>query len=277
MSNVTFNDVNSVLLNRVLIRLYEDVANINTQIHQVQADIQALVQAGHLTEEDAAFILSKVPLTTDPSVHAAASLKALTSSDSPPPPNSDSYLAPVHNMTTSVAPTGRELRRPVPKIPVANTFFQATAIWDYNTNNEHPEDLTLYAGDVIEVDSKSAEANADWWTGKVRGQTGLFPSSYVERIIHSLPPPAPAPKVRSSSRPGSEVSAPTYTPYRSTHVAMNPVGGGPNALGLQPVQQEDAKKGKYDHLKSTMANSAAGGVGFGAGAALAGGLVRAIF
>lgn len=127
---------------------------------------------------------------------------------------------------------------------------------------QHPDDLAFYTGDIIDVEESSTEKNEDWWTGKVRGQSGLFPSNYVERILHSLPPPPPAPMISKSSRPGSEVGVtPTYVPYRSTHAAMNsyPVGGGPNALGLQPSQppqqsgsEEPKRAGKYDHLKGTV-------------------------
>ena len=102
------------------------------------------------------------------------------------------------------------------------------------------------------MDATSASQNADWWSGTVRGQTGLFPSTYVERLTHALPPSPPAPAIMKSSRPSSEVSAPTYTPYRSTHAAMNPGDGRPNALGLSPAQVEEQKRGKYDHLKSTV-------------------------
>jgi hypothetical protein len=70
--------------------------------------------------------------------------------------------------------------------------------------------------------------------------------------MHALPPSPPAPTIMKASRPSSEVSAPTYTPYRSTHAAMNPTDGGPNALGLQPSQGDEQKKGKYDHLKRTV-------------------------
>ncbi|KAG8785889.1 hypothetical protein FRC15_000506 [Serendipita sp. 397] len=83
--------------------------------------------------------------------------------------------------------------------------------------------------------------------------------------------------IMKSSRPSSEVNAPSYTPYRSTHVAMNSQGNGPNALGLHAPQADEQRRNKYEHIKSTMGHSAARGAGFGAGAALAGGLVRAIF
>jgi hypothetical protein len=101
------------------------------------------------------------------------------------------------------------------------------------------------------VEEGSTEKNEDWWLGRVGGRSGLFPSSYVERIYYTLPP-EPAPMVMKSSRPSSEVSAPTYTPYRSKHVAMNPSGGGPNALGLQPTQTDEAKRARIEGLKSTV-------------------------
>jgi len=276
------NDVPRMLLERVLVRLYDDVATINHRIQSVHTDVAYLVQTGQISSEDASFILSKVPVTTDPAItiHTLPSA-ALQGPNSPsPPPPSNNFVNNVprkySGVTTSVA---LQPHRPVPKPPVVNTF-QVQALWDYNIDNEHADDLSFYANDVIEVDESSTEKNEDWWQGRIRGQIGLFPSSYVERIVHSLPPvPTPAPTIMKSSRPSSEVAAPTYTPYRSTHVAMNhyPSGGGPNALGLQPSQPDETMRGKYDHLKSTMANSAASGVGFGAGAALAGGLVRAIF
>jgi len=250
---MALDDVHSILLNRVLVRLYEDVATINSQIHQVHADVGHLVHTKQITREDAQFIISTVPLATDPSATAMD-----------------------HEQVEAMMQSHKEARRPVPKPPVANTF-QARALWDYNVENEHQDDLTIYQGDLITVDAASAENNADWWQGTIRGQTGLFPSTYVERIMHALPPSPPAPTIMKASRPSSEVSAPTYTPYRSTHAAMNPTDGGPNALGLQPSQGDEQKKGKYDHLKRTMANSAASGAGFGAGAAIGGGLVRAIF
>lgn len=275
---MSLNDVGSILLNRVLVRLYEDVANINSRIHQVHEDVDHLVRSGQISQDDAQFIVSTVPQATDPS----ARQEPMYLPDSPPP-NNNSVLKPTpmkpysnDTSVTAMMQSHKEARRPVPKPPVQNTF-QARALWNYNTDGEHPDDLTIYQGDLVVVDANSAAQNADWWTGTVRGQTGLFPSTYVERIVHALPPSPPAPAIMKNSRPSSEVSAPTYTPYRSAHAAMNPSDGGPNALGLQPAQADEQKAGKYDRLKSTMATSAASGAGFGAGAAIGRGLVRAIF
>ena len=52
---------------------------------------------------------------------------------------------------------------------------------------QEPNDLSFRAGDIIEV---VAETNADWWTGKVNGKQGLFPSNYVEKMPSSLSPPS---------------------------------------------------------------------------------------
>ncbi|KAG8713320.1 hypothetical protein FRC08_013412 [Ceratobasidium sp. 394] len=67
--------------------------------------------------------------------------------------------------------------------------------------------------------------------------------------------------------------------FLSTHSAGNTFSEktGVNRLGLKPPTIDQEKKDKYGKLKGTMANSAAGGLGFGAGAAIGGGLVRAIF
>jgi hypothetical protein len=62
--------------------------------------------------------------------------------------------------------------------------------------------------------------------------------------------------IRKSSRPPSEVGgvAPSYAPYRSTHMAMNPPDGSRNALGLQQQapKNDEGRAGKYDHLKATV-------------------------
>jgi len=163
--------------------------------------------------------------------------------------------------------------------------------------------LTFYKDDIIEIIS---ESNADWWTGKVNGRTGLFPSNYVEKLVHPVPPALANLNSSSPSNPQQIVlhvhqtqpeasQQPQYVPHRGTQAAP-------------PVQHHESerpekKEGKYSQLKSTMAHSAAGGLGFGAGtcspsplpcsllysrnsalivgwetgAAIGGGLVRAIF
>lgn len=118
----------------------------------------------------------------------------------------------------------------------------ARALWAYNENGADPNDLAFSAGDMIEI---VAETNEDWWLGRAHGREALFPSNHVEKVQDvSLQGPPP------------------------------PAAGGVNSIGLQQNPENKKKFGKFGN---TMAHSAAGGVGFGAGAAIGSGLVHAIF
>jgi hypothetical protein len=106
-----------------------------------------------------------------------------------------------------------------------------------------PDDLSFSANDIIHI---VEETNADWWTGKVHGKQALFPSAYVEKL---------------------PVSSAVYNHAPLPPPVLGPVGfQQPQQQQQQAVQVEGKKKagglGKY---KSTIAQSAAGGVGFGAG------------
>ena len=43
---------------------------------------------------------------------------------------------------------------------------------------QNPDELTFYKGSVINVVSKEGE----WWKGEMNGQTGMFPSNYVQPL-----------------------------------------------------------------------------------------------
>jgi len=158
------------------------------------------------------------------------------------------------------------------------------ATWGYNEDGTESNDLVFSEGDVIEIVD---ETNADWWTGKCNGRQGLFPSSYVKKIEAPAasaysPPPAWTPAM---SMPFVEPNAyqppqekPAYKPFGAAYHGSDapPPVGGTNSVGLQEVNQEK-KKSRFGKYGNTMAQSAAGGVGFGAGAAIGGGLINAIF
>ena len=101
----------------------------------------------------------------------------------------------------------------------------------------------------------------------MNGKQGLFPSAYVEKL------PGPAAK-----KP--------YKPFGAAYQGMDsppPADQGVNSIGLQEKEGTEAKKDKYGQYKHTvkdfcvcfptelysfyaqLANSAVGGVGFGAG------------
>ncbi|KAH8117763.1 SH3-domain-containing protein [Phellopilus nigrolimitatus] len=227
-------------------------------VEQIQHNVNFLVQHGHMTQHDADLIFSRLPSENS----QLASV--------PPPP------------ATSLSSISTGARRGVPPPPPTITATtQARAIWAYNESGQDPDDLSFRVGDVIEL---VAETNADWWTGKFNGRQGLFPSNHVEKIV--APAPAPVRTVLSPPPDYGQVSAlprekATYRPFGAAHHgADRPPPPGTrqvNSLGLQEAEGQDKKKSKYGKLGNTMANSAAGGVGFGAGAAIGGGLVRAIF
>lgn len=60
-----------------------------------------------------------------------------------------------------------------------NTYW--TAVFDYEATAD--EELTLRRGDLLEVLSKDSKVSGDegWWTGKIQGKVGIFPSNYVTR------------------------------------------------------------------------------------------------
>ncbi|KAG2146093.1 SH3-domain-containing protein [Suillus bovinus] len=141
----------------------------------------------------------------------------------------------------------------------------AKAIWSYNEDGGEPNDLSFAAGELIEVIS---EKNEDWWLGRARGREALFPSNHVESV--DIPQ-------------ADAVTTTAKKPYRPFGAALHGVdqppaaGVGVNSVGLQEASGQADKKNKFGKYGNTMAHSAAGGAGFGAGAAIGGGLIRAIF
>ncbi|KAG2110923.1 SH3-domain-containing protein [Suillus discolor] len=97
--------------------------------------------------------------------------------------------------------------------------------------------------------------------------------SSPQPVVQQYPPP-PGPPTGGYHPPGPPAggypppSGPPGPPY-------NPYPGNPPVA--QPVPQQPPKKGRFGNLGATMAQSAAGGLGFGAGAAIAGDIVNSIF
>ena len=71
------------------------------------------------------------------------------------------------------------IRSFLPTHPTATARTTIQAIWEYNQNNEDPNNLTFSPGDII---------TADWWTGRPHGRTGcsLFPMS--KRFVFTSTP-----------------------------------------------------------------------------------------
>ncbi|KAJ4479926.1 SH3 domain-containing protein [Lentinula aciculospora] len=228
-------------------------------VSQVQQNVDFLVSQNYLAHSDASAFLSKL---NNISIGA---------------------VAPV--MPTP-APTPFAARRT--PIVMSPQPVMAKATWGYNEDGADPADLSFSAGDMIEI---IEETNPDWWTGKVNGRQALFPSSYVEKVASSASAPVPTMAAMPTPTPSTggrtlppafngSKEKPVYKPFGAAHQSANappPPGAGVNNVGLQEDAGQDKKKSKYGKYGNTMAHSAAGGVGFGAGAAIGGGLVRAIF
>ncbi|KAL9714217.1 hypothetical protein Ac2012v2_002527 [Leucoagaricus gongylophorus] len=207
-------------------------------VSQVENDVGFLARQGYISQEDASSFLAKLPRSN---TLAHASVPTF------PTPIPTPHAAAFSSTHASAVPRARVL-------------------WAWT--GQDSGDLNIAQGDTIDI---IEETNKDWWTGRIADRQGLFPANYVEKIQAST----------------SINEKPIYRPFRAAFhgmdhppTALAPMPGPSaqsNSLGLQQAPGQEDKKGKYDDLKKTMAHSAAGGVGFGAGAAIGSGFVNAIF
>ncbi|KAI9001523.1 hypothetical protein BD414DRAFT_474925 [Trametes punicea] len=242
-------------------------------LSQTQQNISFLAAQNYISPTEAAELITRL------------SQGPRASNDSSP----DALVSGVNNLAVAPARSPSPARRVVPPPPPRQSTKRARALWAYNEDGREPNDLSFSAGETIEI---IEETNADWWTGKCRGKQGLFPSNYVELLEtgrSSVPPPAAVPvmPMPTSAYNQPPPPQPYGMPSEPEKAAMYQQSYGPPPPGpMQPAppvqvvavqQQEPPKKNKFGKLGSTMANSAAGGVGFGAGAAIGSGLINAIF
>lgn len=225
-------------------------------VSQTKNNIQFLQSINQISSEDARQILSKLP----------GSDRNLSS---PPYPSSP----------------------PVPPYPGASNY---RALWSFNENGQEAKNLTFNTGDVIQVTDKS---DPNWWTGRLNGREGLFPSSYVESIpagpqsqLQRPPPPQNFPnfptgpypypqQLQYGPSPPGNMYPPNPMPFQKG--SYPPLQGPPPPPGPVVVvnpQNPPKKHGLLSgNLGNTLVQSAVGGLGFGAGSAIAGDLVNSIF
>jgi signal transducing adaptor molecule len=67
--------------------------------------------------------------------------------------------------------------QPVPPGTTAATVSRVRALFDFQPSE--PGELQFRKGDVIAV---LESVYKDWWKGSLRGQTGIFPLNYVEKL-----------------------------------------------------------------------------------------------
>jgi signal transducing adaptor molecule len=67
--------------------------------------------------------------------------------------------------------------QPLPSGTTAATVSRVRALFDFQPSE--PGELQFRKGDVIAV---LESVYKDWWKGSLRGQTGIFPLNYVEKL-----------------------------------------------------------------------------------------------
>jgi len=74
------------------------------------------------------------------------------------------------------------VHQPVPSGTTAATVSRVRALFDFQPSE--PGELQFRKGDVIAV---LESVYKDWWKGSLRGQTGIFPLNYVEKLQDPTP------------------------------------------------------------------------------------------
>jgi signal transducing adaptor molecule len=70
----------------------------------------------------------------------------------------------------------------VPSGTTAATVSRVRALFDFQATD--PDELTFRKGDIIAV---LESVYKDWWKGFLRGQTGIFPLNYIEKLADPTP------------------------------------------------------------------------------------------
>ena len=84
--------------------------------------------------------------------------------------------------TGSSQPQANSQPTPVPSGTTAATVSRVRALYDFQATD--PDELTFRKGDIIAV---LESVYKDWWKGLLRGQTGIFPLNYVEKLADPTP------------------------------------------------------------------------------------------
>lgn len=114
---------------------------------------------------------------------AAREQRKASAKELPPKPLSRPQQPSPQGHLSSGSQSNRNEYKLYPELPryherVGNSSqpIEVTAL--YSFEGQQPGDLRFQAGDRITVTSKT-DSHFDWWEGRLRGQTGIFPANYV--------------------------------------------------------------------------------------------------
>ena len=93
------------------------------------------------------------------------------------PATSSAVPAPRAELSGTTTEVQEAPSQPVPSGTTAATVSRVRALFDFQPSE--PGELQFRKGDVIAV---LESVYKDWWKGSLRGQTGIFPLNYVEKL-----------------------------------------------------------------------------------------------
>ena len=102
---------------------------------------------------------------------------ALSIKEKPVPPSSSKKSGPAGSAEPIATSQQNAPSQPVPSGTTAATVSRVRALFDFQPSEAG--ELQFRKGDVIAV---LESVYKDWWKGSLRGQTGIFPLNYVEKL-----------------------------------------------------------------------------------------------
>ncbi|RKF77344.1 Class E vacuolar protein-sorting machinery protein HSE1 [Golovinomyces cichoracearum] len=98
------------------------------------------------------------------------------------PANTHSTQQPASSTRSAEISDEPQKSLPLPSGTTAATVSRVRALYDFKASD--PDELTFCKGDIIAV---LESVYKDWWKGLLRGQTGIFPLNYVEKLTDPTP------------------------------------------------------------------------------------------
>ncbi|KAJ5225912.1 hypothetical protein N7468_007137 [Penicillium chermesinum] len=129
-----------------------------------------------------AYMKLKAQKREEEELQMALALSVKDKNPQPPAPQAGSSAAAnaaavVNPATQPAASPQPVVSQPVPSGTSAATVSRVRALFDFQPSE--PGELQFRKGDIIAV---LESVYKDWWKGSLRGQTGIFPLNYVEKL-----------------------------------------------------------------------------------------------
>nr|KAF6267296.1 SH3 and SYLF domain containing 1 [Pipistrellus kuhlii] len=114
---------------------------------------------------------------------AARERRKASAQELPPKPLSRPQPSSPQGQLSSGSQNNRNEYKLYPELPsyperLGNSSRPTEVTALYSFEGQQPGDLSFKAGDRITVTSNT-DSHFDWWEGRLRGQTGIFPANYV--------------------------------------------------------------------------------------------------